>query len=358
MSHSTRGPDYDAMLAENRRQTDRPLDVELGKPPLPILVTGITGVAGYNALAYFQSRFPGRVFGLLPPKTKDFTAPDLILANGDDPKELEAVFEKHRFGAVLDCAGNCDLKGCQLDPKIAWTLNVEIVRNLGRWTRKLGIRFVHLSVDLVFGGKPGGGYVETDPTDPVTVYGQTMVEGEKGIADEDPYAVTLRISLPIGVSFNGHAGALDWISSRFKKNVPATLLYDEIRTPTYTDCLNRVCRVMLADDVNGLFHCGTPLPLSLYNIAQVVNRVGGFDSGLLYGLHCIEMGPIPPRAGNVSMNSEKLSNFLGYRPIDPWPCDEKFVPTSKRWHAERPRNEHGSVALMYERLAWNRNRYD
>ena len=36
----------------------------------------------------------------------------------------------------------------------------------------------------------------------------------------------------------GHAGAIDWIQSRFKKGRPATLYFDEVRTPTYTDCLN------------------------------------------------------------------------------------------------------------------------
>ena len=42
----------------------------------------------------------------------------------------------------------------------------------------------------------------------------------------------------MGVSFNGHAGAIDWIQSRFKHRRPATLYFDEVRTPTYTDCLN------------------------------------------------------------------------------------------------------------------------
>ena len=31
---------------------------------LPLLITGITGVAGYNALHYFRRRYPGRVFGV------------------------------------------------------------------------------------------------------------------------------------------------------------------------------------------------------------------------------------------------------------------------------------------------------
>ncbi len=79
-----------------------------------------------------------------------------------------------------------------------------------------GLRLVHLSVDLVFSGERDGGYVEDDPIDPVTVYGKTMVVGEQVVLEADPAACILRISLPMGVSFNGHAGAIDWITSRFK----------------------------------------------------------------------------------------------------------------------------------------------
>ena len=65
-----------------------------------------------------------------------------------------------------------------------------------------------------------------------------MVEAQRLIDQAYPETCTLRISLPMGISFNGHAGAIDWIQSRFKKERPATLYFDEIRTPTYTDCGN------------------------------------------------------------------------------------------------------------------------
>ena len=110
----------------------------------------------------------------------------------------------------------------------------------------------------------------------------------------------------MGVSFNGHAGAIDWIQSRFKKGRPATLYFDEIRTPAYTDCLNRLYERVLASDLAGLYHAGGPRALSLYQIAQIVNRVGGYDPNLLMGCPRIEAGPIPPRAGNVTMNSNAL----------------------------------------------------
>ena len=68
----------------------------------------------------------------------------------------------------------------------------------------------------------------------------------------------------MGVSFNGHAGAIDWIQSRFKKAKPATLYFDEIRTPTYTDCLNELCEAGAGQRFDGLYHAGGPRRLSLY----------------------------------------------------------------------------------------------
>jgi dTDP-4-dehydrorhamnose reductase len=58
---------------------------------------------------------------------------------------------------------------------------------------------------------------------------------------------------------------------------PATLYYDEIRTPTYTDCMNRLFHTLLASDLAGLYHAGGPRRLSLFQIAQIVNRIGGYD---------------------------------------------------------------------------------
>ena len=211
-----------------------------------LLITGVAGVPGYNALAYFAAKYPGRVVGIRQTNNVRLVGPGVVACNAEDREGLERLFEEHQFAAVLDCAGNCALRQCEVAPELAWRINVEGVRNLLTQTVPRGVRLVHLSCDLVFSGADGrGGYVETDATDPVTVYGRTMAAGEEAILAADPAACILRISLPMGVSFSGHAGAIDWITSRFKKARPATLYFDEIRTPTYTDCLNRLCETML-----------------------------------------------------------------------------------------------------------------
>ena len=156
----------------------------------------------------------------------------------------------------------------------------------------------------------------------------------------------------MGVSFNGHAGAIDWIQSRFRAGRPATLYFDEVRTPTYTDCLNRVFHRVLASDLAGLYHAGGPRRLSLYQIAQIVNRVGGYDPKLLMGCPRVEAGPIPPRAGNVTLDSTALDSQLGGNPFDPWPLDDEHLPTHREWHYEG-NGQRGSPELLARALYRN-----
>jgi dTDP-4-dehydrorhamnose reductase len=317
-----------------------------------LLITGISGVPGYNALPYWQERYPGQIVGIRQRDNWRLSGPGIEICDAEDRGRLEELFDQYQFAAVLDCAGNCALKSCELDPAMAWRINVEGVRNLLEICMSRQVRYVHLSIDLVFSGTLGGGHVETDPTDPVTVYGKTMVAAEEMILASYPQACILRISLPMGISFNGHAGAIDWIQSRFKKHKPATLYFDEVRTPTYTDCLNELCENVLAGDLSGLYHAGGPRRLSLYKIAQIINRVGGYDPELLIGCPRKMAGPIPPRAGDVSLDSSKLTTALGYNPFDPWPLADEFTPTHPEWHFERT-GFHGSKKLLAEILYCN-----
>lgn len=324
--------------------------------PLPLLITGIAGVPGYNAFDYFRRRYPGQVIGIKQADNQKIRDPEVLPCNAEDRDALARLFERYEFRAVLDCAGNCALKQCEAAPEIAWRINVEGLKNLLAQTTPRGLRVVHLSSDLVFSGFRDGGYTEDDPTDPVTVYGQTMAVGEQTAREIDPAVCTLRISLPMGVSVSGHAGAIDWITSRFKKDRPATLYIDEIRTPTYTDCMNALYEELMGNDLAGIFHAGGPKRMSLYQIAQVINRVGGYNPDCLIGVPRMEAGPMPPRAGNVGMDSRKLSNALGYDPFDPWPYCETMTPTDWDWHRTRPAEEERSPARMLEVLAQNPRR--
>jgi dTDP-4-dehydrorhamnose reductase len=326
------------------------LQAEIPPSRLPLLITGVSGVAGYNALFYFRERYPGRVVGVRPTQTWQLAAADIVPLDTENVAGLNALFETYRFRSILNTTGNCALKSCELDPAMAERTNVTSAANVAATARRFDCRLVHLSSDLVYSGVGAGHYAETDPVDPVTVYGRTMAAGEAAVAALDPAAAVLRISLPMGPSFNRHAGAIDWIQSRFRNQRPATLYFDEVRSCAYTDDLNRVFEYFLATDAHGLYHLGGPQPITLYQIAQVINRVGGYDPALLKGCPRKDAGPLPPRAGNVSMSSAKLVRLLGGNPFRPWPLGDELFPTDRQWHFNGDGLGRGSLQLLMDRL--------
>ncbi|HKP96158.1 MAG TPA: sugar nucleotide-binding protein [Fibrobacteria bacterium] len=335
-------------------------------PGTPILVLGMPGVPGFNAFFHFRAIYPGLAFGAVPPNAPELIVPGspygpgMVAADPENPRELAALFDAYGFRTVIDASGWCALKSCEFDPALARRLNVDIGRNAMEESRHRGARLIRLSTDLVFDGNPyvrngkerTGGYTEDSPVSPVTVYGKMMAEAETVIAKGYPEAAILRIALPMGPSLNGHAGAIDWIESRFRKGRPATLYFDEVRSNLYVQDLGRVLDHFRGNGERGLWHVGGPRPLSLFQIAQVVNRLGNYPAELLMGCLRAAAGPMPPRAGNVAMNTDKLTALLPPGTLRPWPALEAHVPADREWHARREEDGAGHPAGSVARFLY------
>lgn len=315
----------------------------------PILVLGLPGVPGFNAFFYLRALYPDLTLGAAPPNAPQLTGPGmpfglgLFAADPESPREMAALFETHNIRTVIDASGWCALKSCEFDPALARRLNVDIGRNAMELARRHAARLIRLSTDLVFDGDPylrdgvmrSGDYTEDWPVSPITVYGKLMAEAEAIITEGYPEAAILRVALPMGPSMNGHAGAIDWIESRFRKGKPATLYYDEVRSTLYVQDMNRVLLDFCGNGASGIWHVGGPRPLSLNQMGQVINRVGNYPPELLMGCMRAAAGPMPPRAGDVSMNTEKIKALLPPGTIRPWPALTEHVPTDREWHARR-----------------------
>lgn len=334
---------------------------------LPLLVAGLPGVPGFNAFFHLRALFPGRVFGIGASHIPSLSGRENLYGDGilpADPEnsgDIEKLFQGHGFRSILDASGWCALKPCEYDQSLARRLNVDIGVNLMRAAKRHGARLLRLSTDLVFDGRPWreggvlrlGGYREDSPLSPVTVYGRMMAEAEGAILAGYPEAAVLRIALPMGPSLNGHAGAIDWIESRFRNGRPATLYFDEVRSSLYVQDLNRALLAFLASEAAGIFHVGGSRSLSLYQTAQVINRVGDYPPELLMGCPRAAAGPVPPRAGDVSMDCSKASDLLPPGTLGPWPFLDDHAPQGPAWHTERAeRHPMGSVARYLYGYDW------
>src|SRR3954470_13495216 len=161
--------------------------------PLPLLLTGVAGVAGYNAFRYFRARYPGEVFAVRRPDNWPLKGEGILACDVDNSAGLRRLFERHQVASVLNCEGTCKLKSCELDPAMATRINIHTVNSLLDVLEGTDVRLVHLSIDLVYSGTRGGGHVESDSTDPVTIYGKTMAQAEEMILARRPQACIFRI---------------------------------------------------------------------------------------------------------------------------------------------------------------------
>src|SRR5579872_5302169 len=134
------------------------VDLQTLLPPerLPLLLTGISGVAGFNALAYFQQRYPGQVIGVRPTQTWQLVGLGIEALDTEDRDGMDALFRRHGFRSVLNTTGNCALKSCELDPAMAQRTNVASAANVAETAVRFSCRLVHLSSDLVYSGSGSG----------------------------------------------------------------------------------------------------------------------------------------------------------------------------------------------------------
>src|SRR5262249_44457947 len=143
-------------------------------------------------------------------------------------------------------------------------------------------RIVYCSSDHIFGGDHGP-YFEDSPPAPISVYGRTRVEAEALVRAREGTLV-LRSGLWIGPASNGRIGHLDWLRSRHERNLPMTVVSDEIRSAVWaSDAASRVW-AFARSTVTGTRHITATRAIDRPSLAAYVNarfEIGAtFDTAL------------------------------------------------------------------------------
>src|SRR5687768_10778923 len=95
-----------------------------------------------------------------------------------EPTRVAAAIEAMRPSAIVNAAGYTAVDKAESEPALAWRINTESVAAAALAANTLSIPFVHVSTDYVFDGRKSSGYLETDATNPLSVYGATKLAGE------------------------------------------------------------------------------------------------------------------------------------------------------------------------------------
>ena len=119
---------------------------------------------------------------------------EMVLLDICDAKAVRDFFSREKPELVVNLAAITDVDACEKNPEQAQAVHVSGTQNLADACQKSNCRFFYFSTDFVFDGTKGN-YSESDPVNPINVYGKTKWEGEK-IAQTVPEHLIIRTSTP------------------------------------------------------------------------------------------------------------------------------------------------------------------
>ena len=119
------------------------------------------------------------LFSMLGTRCIGISRADLDLSNSDNLKQL--LKNLPDLQAVYNAAAYTQVDRAESEQELCIALNEKVPKILAGFCIQRNIPLVHFSTDYVFDGSGERPWVETDPTQPLNIYGKSKLAGEKAI---------------------------------------------------------------------------------------------------------------------------------------------------------------------------------
>jgi dTDP-4-dehydrorhamnose reductase len=115
-----------------------------------------------------------------------------------NPDSIRQAVRAASPAVIVNAAAYTAVDKAENERELAYAINGAAPGVLAEEALRLGSLLVHYSTDYVFDGKKDGSYVETDPTNPLNVYGSSKLAGEQAIESVGGSFLILRTSWVYG----------------------------------------------------------------------------------------------------------------------------------------------------------------
>lgn len=209
---------------------------------MKVLVTGVKGQLGYDVVNELKKRNHGSV------------GVDIEDMDITDNRSVESVISSIMPDAVIHCAAwtAVDAAEDEENQELVRRVNVDGTQNIANICKKLGCKMMYISTDYVFDGQ-GTEPWKPDCKDyaPLSVYGQTKLDGELAVSNTLNQFFIVRIAWAFGFNGQNFIKTMLKLSEKYKM---LRVVNDQIGTPTYTYDLARLLVDMIETDRYGYYH--------------------------------------------------------------------------------------------------------
>ena len=283
---------------------------------MKILVTGVGGQLGHDVMNELARRGHEAVGSDLA-EALDTPYAYVPMDLTDETSVREALLSI-KPDAVIHCAAwtAVDAAEDEENRETVKKVNVGGTASVAKACKELDCKMIYISTDYVFNGK---GETPWDPDckdyAPLSVYGQTKLEGELAVASTLEKYFIVRIAWVFGVNGKNFIKTMLNVGRKYDT---VRVVNDQIGTPTYTLDLSRLLVDMIESDKYGYYHATNEGGfISWYDFTKEIYRQAGLSTKVLpvttaeYGL------TKAVRPENSRLDKSKLVK-MGFAPLPDW----------------------------------------
>lgn len=266
-----------------------------------ILVTGSTGQLGSDVVKELLKRG----YSTLSPNRSEFN-----LCSEDSTRNY---ILNSNCEAIVHCAAYTQVDKAEDEKDLCIKINATATKHIVKCAKILDIPMIYISTDYVFDGTKDGEYTENDETNPINIYGESKLAGEKYVQEIlDKYYI-VRTSWVFNINGKNFIETMLRLS---KANNQLSIVNDQIGSPTYTKDLSRLLVDMLETSKYGLYHATNEGYCSWYEFADTIFKLANINIDIK-AINSNEYASRAKRPLNSKLSKDKLIEY-GFKPLPHW----------------------------------------
>lgn len=186
-----------------------------------------------------------------------------------DEVAVAAVVRDFKPNIIINCAAFTAVDLCESEQEKAYQINALGPKHLAEAASEIDAKLVHISTDYVYDGTSEAPYVECNPTNPLSIYGKTKLEGDHYALEKCPKTFVLRTAWVYGEGKNFVKTMLRLAEGGNQIRVVS----DQYGTPTSALELARVILHLMETEDYGIYHATCEGSTNWYEFAKEIFRM-------------------------------------------------------------------------------------
>ena len=238
-----------------------------------------------------------------------------------DYNKMKLIFDNFKPDIILNFAAYTKVDLAEIEIDKAYNVNMKGVKNLSLLSNIFKCFLIHISTDYVFDGDQNIPYVETDQTNPLSIYGKSKLAGENEIINISEKYLIIRVSWLYGIYKKNF---LTFILQNLKKS-ELSVVNNQYGLPTNVFDLSKIIHkiILKIKDNNiskNLFHYSNiGEPISWFDFANYILFLSESYESIkttIKPIKSIDFFKNNIRPSYTALNSDKIANFLDIPLID------------------------------------------